>query len=96
MKDLTTEKDWPFELRVGDGIDIPVYLVVGLMQRDQFTQQHQNIDTLNRPCVVNTQIKVRNEKYPDAGKTSNYAFDKNSVAYGEIVSCVRHSAKDNI
>ena len=44
-KDVTTENNWTFELGVGDGIDIPIYLVVRFMQRDQFNQQHQNNDT---------------------------------------------------
>ena len=46
MKDVTTENNWTFDLDVGDGIDIPIYVIVGFMQRNQFNQQHQNIDTL--------------------------------------------------
>ena len=33
MKDVTTEINWTFDLGVGDGIDIPTYVKVGLMQR---------------------------------------------------------------
>ena len=36
------------------------------------------------------------EKFPDSGINCNYAIDKYSQAYGEVVSCFRHSAKDNI
>ena len=39
MEDVTAEKNWTFELGVGDGIDIPIYVIVGFMQRDQFNQQ---------------------------------------------------------
>ena len=53
MKDVTTENNWTFELSVGDGIDVPIYVIVGFMQRDQFNQQHQNNDTFYRPSVVN-------------------------------------------
>ena len=51
MKDVTTENNWTFELGVGDGVDIPIYVVVRFMQRDQFNQQHQNNDTFHRPSV---------------------------------------------
>ena len=43
MKDITTENNWTFERGVGKGIDIPIYIVVGFMQRDQFIQQHQKM-----------------------------------------------------
>ena len=66
------------------------------MQRDQFVQQHQKIDTFYRPSVVNAQCNIGNEKLPDAGMKFNYANDKYSQAYGEIVSCFRILAKDNI
>ena len=96
MKDGTTENNWPFELGVGDGIEIRFYKVAGYMQRDQFNQQHQNNDTFYRPIVVNAQGIIRSEKYPDAGINCSYAIDKNSQAYGGIVSCFRRFAKDNI
>ena len=32
MKDVTTENNRTFDLGVGDGIDIPVYVIVGFMQ----------------------------------------------------------------
>ena len=41
MKNVTTENNWTFGPVVGDGIDVPVYVIVGFMQRDQFSQHHQ-------------------------------------------------------
>ena len=96
MKDVTTENNWTFEFGVGDGIDITIYVIVGFMQGDQFNQQHQNNDTFYRPSVVNAQCLIGSEKVPDAGIKCNYATDKYSQAYGEIVSCFRHLAKDII
>ena len=96
MKDVTTENNWNFELGVGDGIDIPVYVIVGFMRRDQFNQQHQNKDTLYRPCVVNAHCIIGGEKFPDVGTLCKFAFDKYSQLYGENVSFFRHLAKDNI
>ena len=55
MKDVTTENSWTFDLGVGDGIDIPIIVMVGFMQRDRINQQHQNNDTFYRSIVVNAQ-----------------------------------------
>ena len=66
------------------------------MQRDQFNQQRQNNDTFYRPSVVKAQCKIGGEKFPDAGINCNYAMDKISQPYGEIVSCFRHLAKEII
>ena len=44
---------------------------------------------------MNAQCFIGSEKYPDAGINQNYAIGKYSQAYGEIVSCFRHLAKDN-
>ena len=46
MKDVTIENDWILELGLGNGIDIPIYVIIGFMQRDQFNQQHQNNDSI--------------------------------------------------
>ena len=81
---------------VGDGIDIRIFLKVGFMQRDQFSQQHQNNDTFYTPSVVKPECIIRSEKLPDAGILCNYAIDNYSQAFGDIFSCFRHSAKDNV
>ena len=52
MKEVTSENNWTFELGVGDGVDIPIYVIVGFMQRKQYNQQHQNNDVFYRPSVV--------------------------------------------
>ena len=56
MKDVTSEKNWTFELGVGDSIDVPIYVKVGFMLRDQFSQQHQNVDTYYKPSLVNPNV----------------------------------------
>ena len=55
MEDVTTEKIWIFELSVGDGIDVSIYVIVGFMHRDQFNHYHQTNDTFYRPNVKNDQ-----------------------------------------
>ena len=94
-KDVTTENNWTFEVGVGDGFDIFFYVIVGFAQRDQFNQQHQKNDTFYRPSVVNAQYNIGSEKFPEAGIFCNYTNKKYSQAYGGIVSCFRHLAKDN-
>ena len=80
MKDETTKNNWTFELGVGKGIDVFIYVIVGFMQRSQFNQQHQNNDTFYRPNVVKARCIIGSEKYPDAGLNCNYAVDKYSQA----------------
>ena len=96
LKNLTTENNWTFELGIGDGIDIPIYVKFAFMQRDQFNQQHQKNDTFYTPSVVNAHCIIVSEKFPDAGINCFYAIDKYSQAYAEIGSCFRRLAKDNI
>ena len=55
MKDVTTENNCTFELGVGDGIHLPLYLIVGFLQRDQSNLQNQSNDTFHGQSVVNTQ-----------------------------------------
>ena len=43
MKDATTEKNWKFELGVGNRTDVPIYIIVGFMQSDRFNQQNRNM-----------------------------------------------------
>ena len=78
MKDLTIEIVWTFELGVGDGIDIPIYVIVRFLQRDQFSQHYQKNDTFYRPSVVNAQCNIGSEKFAAAGRICNYAIDKYS------------------
>ena len=95
LKDVTTENIWTFELGVGECVDVPRYVIVGFMQRDQCIQQHQNNDTFYRPCVVIAQCIIGSKKFPNAGKNCNYAIDTFWKSYGESVSCIRHLAKYN-
>ena len=81
MKVVTTENNWTFELGIGDGVNVPIYVMVGFMQRDQFDQQLQKNDTFYRPSAVNAQYIIGSQKFQDAGIYCNYAIDKYSQAY---------------
>ena len=93
MKDVTTGNNWIFELGVGDGYHIPIYVVIEFLQRDQFNQQYQNNDIFYRPGGVNAECNIGSGRIPDAGPNCLYAIDKISQAYGEIVFCFRLLAK---
>ena len=96
MKIVTTENNWTFELGVGGGINIPFYVIIRFVQRDQFNQQHQENDRFYRPSVLNAQCFTGSQKHPSAEISCNSAIDKYSQAYGEIVSCFRLLVKDNV
>ena len=96
MKDVTTKNNWTFEFGVEDGIEIPIYVIVGFMQRDQFNEHYHNNDSFYRQSVVIAQCSIGSEKFPDAGINCRYAIDKYSQAYGEVVSCFEHLAEDNL
>ena len=96
MKHVTTENSGTFERGVGDGIDITIYVKLCFMQVDQFNQQHKCNDTFCRPSEISAQCIVGCAKFLEAGIICIYAIDKYSQAIGEIVSCFRHLAKDNI
>ena len=44
------------------------------MQRDQLHQQHQRINTIRRPRVLNPQCLIGSENYPEQEKNVNMLF----------------------
>ena len=81
---------------VGDGIDIPIYVIVRFMQRRHFNQRHDNNYAFYRRSVVIALCFYGSKKFLDVGINCFFAIDNNSQAYGETVSCFRQLAKDNI
>ena len=76
MKDVTIKKNWNFEHGgVGNGIDLPIYVMAGIMQKDQFNQQHQNKDIFYRPSIENAQCINGKEKNPDTVINCNYVVE---------------------
>ena len=78
------------------GIDAPLCVIVDVMQRDQVNQLHHFLQTLYRPILVKAQYITGSEKYLHAGMNCNYVFKNYSQAYGDIDSCLRHIANDNV
>ena len=94
-KDVTTGNNWTFELCVQSGIDVPVYVIVDGVEKHQVNQQRRSNDTVLRPTVVIAQCTIGSGRYRDAGTNLGYAINKYSPAYGETVSCLRHSTNVN-
>ena len=60
---------------MGDGIDIPIYVRVGFMERGLFNQQHQFNDRFYRRSLVKAQCIFVSENFPDARLNCNCAID---------------------
>ena len=45
MKEVKTQNLWSFELRTQDRINVPIWIIVGLKQRDRQASQILNSDT---------------------------------------------------
>ena len=60
-KYVTTGRHWAFQLRVQSGIDVPIFVLVDFMQREQFNQKQQKNDAFYWPTVVNAQCVMGNK-----------------------------------
>ena len=49
-----------------------------------------------RPHVLSAQCIIGTEKYPETGINTDYAKNKKSQAYGELLSFFKHLSKANI
>ena len=75
-KDVTTGKNWTSEAGLESRVNVPIFVLVGFLQKDQFNQQHQIIDTFYTPSVVSAQRFIGIEKYQDGGIGCIHTFDK--------------------
>ena len=49
MKKVNSQNFWTFELGTQQGINVPIWIIVGFQQRDRQDSQNMNIDTFYRP-----------------------------------------------
>ena len=75
-KEVTIQSDLTFELGVQSGIDVTIYVIVGLEQGNCFNQQQQNNDSFNRPTVVNAQCNIDSEKIQKLEQSGNMIMTK--------------------
>ena len=67
MKELNTQNIWKFESGTQEGINIPIWIIIGFQQQDRQKPQNENKDTFYRPPVTSAQCIIGTERYPDSG-----------------------------
>ena len=75
-KEVTIQRDLSFELGVKSGIDVTIYVIVGLEQGKCFIQQQRNNDIFHRPTVVNAQCIIDSEKIQKLEQSVNMVMTK--------------------
>ena len=83
MKEINTQNLWNFELGTQEGINVPIWIIIGFQQQDRQNSQNENNDTFYRPSVISTQCIIGTEKYPDSGVLLNYGDDDYNQGYGK-------------
>ena len=96
MKELKTQNLWNFELGKQEGINVPIWIIIGFQQQDRQNSQNENNDTFYRPSVTSTQCIIGTEKYPDSSFLLNYDNDDYNQGYGQIKQAFRALTKDDI
>ena len=66
MKEVNTQNLWNFELGTQEGINVPIWIIIGFQQQDRQNSQNENNDTFYRPSVISAQCIIGTEKYPDS------------------------------
>ena len=96
MKEVNTQNLWNFELGTQEGINLPIWIIIGFQQHDRQNSQNENNDTFYRPPVTSAQCIIGTEKYPDSGILLNYDDDDYNQGYGQIKEAFRVLTKDDI
>ena len=84
MKEMNNQNFWNFELGSQENMNVPIWIIIGFQQQDKQDSKNLNKDTFCRLPVVSAQCVIGTEKYPDAGKLSNYDDDDYSQGDQQI------------
>ena len=96
MKEVIAQNFWTFELGTQEGINVPIWIIVGFQQMDRQDDQNLNNDTFVRLPVISAQCIIGTEKYPDSAVLLNYNDDDYSQGYGQIKEAFKALTKDDI
>ena len=96
MKEINAQNLLTFELGTQEGINVPIWNIVGFQQSDRQHDQNLNNDTFYRPPVIGAQCIIGTEKNPDGAIFLNYIDDDNSQGYAQIKEAFRVVSKDDI
>ena len=95
MKEVNTQNLWNFERGTQDGINVPIWIIIGFQHSDRHNSQNENNDTFYRPQVTSAQYIIGTEKYPDSSILLNCNDDYNQ-GHGQIKEAFRALANDDI
>ena len=96
MKKVNTRNFWTFELGTEEGINVPIWFIVGFQQRDRQNSQNLKNDIFYRPPLTSTQCIMRTENYPDSDISINYDDDGYSQRYAQTNQTFGALTKDDI
>ena len=96
MKEVNTQNLRTFELRTKEGINVPIWIIVGFQQRDRQDSQNFNNDTFHRPPVASAHCIISTEKYPDTSILLNFDDDDYSQGYGQFKEAFTTLTKEDI
>ena len=96
IKQVNTQNLWRFELGTREGVNVPIWIIVGFQQRERQDSRNLANDTFYRPPVTSAQCIIGTEKYPDSAILLNFNDDDYSQGYGPIKEAFRAFIKDNI
>ena len=75
-EEVTIQSNLTIELGSQSGIDVNIYVIIGLEQGNCFTQQQRNNDSFYRPTVVNAQCIIDSEKIQKLEQSVNMIMTK--------------------
>ena len=96
MKEVNTHKFWTFDLGTQEGINVPIWIIVGFQQKEREGSQKLNKNTFYRPPIGSAQCIIGTEKYPDSAILLNYDDDEYSQGYGQFKEAFRALTSDDI
>ena len=96
MKEVNTQNLWSFELGTQEGVNVPIWIIVGFQQSDRHFDENLNNDSFYRPPVTSAQCIIGTEKYPDSAILLNYNDDGYSQGNGPIKQTLKVLTKDDI
>ena len=96
MKEVNKQNLWTFELGAQEGINVPIWIILGFQQSDRQHDQNLNNDTFYRPPVISAQCIIGTEKNPDSAILLTYDDDDYSQGFTQIKEAFRALSKDDI
>ena len=92
-KEVITQNLRSFKLGTQEGINVPIWIIVGFHQRDRHDSQISNNDTFYRPPVTIAHCIIGTEKYPGSAILLKYNDGDYSQGYGQIKETFRAPKK---